>query len=116
MFVYGTLQPTASDWWRLEPHATGSRQARMPGTLYDTGLGYPGLLLGDGPGVEGWVVHLGEPARALAELDGYEGSEYRRVRVALPGGMWCWTYVWVNSTEGMRKLTAPWGGADPSRR
>ncbi|TDV41775.1 gamma-glutamylcyclotransferase family protein [Actinophytocola oryzae] len=116
VFVYGTLQPTASDWWRLEPHATGSRQARMPGTLYDTGLGYPGLLLGDGPGVEGWVVHLGEPARALAELDGYEGSEYRRVRVALPGGMWCWTYVWVNSTEGMRKLTAPWGGADPSRR
>lgn len=114
VFVYGTLQPNASDWWRLEPHVTGARPARIPGVLYDTGLGYPALRLGDGPGVSGWVVQLDQPARALVELDEYEGAEYRRVRVALPGGMWCWTYVWVNSTEGLRKLTAPWGGADPS--
>ena len=112
VFVYGTLQPNASDWWRLEPHATSARPARMPGALYDTGLGYPALQLGEGPGVAGWVVHLDEPARALAALDDYEGTEYRRLRVALPGGMWCWTYVWVNSIEGLRMLTAPWGGAD----
>jgi gamma-glutamylcyclotransferase (GGCT)/AIG2-like uncharacterized protein YtfP len=116
VFVYGTLQPTASDWWRLEPHAAGTRPARLAGTLYDTGLGYPGLRLGDGPGVEGWVVHLDQPVRALAELDEYEGTEYQRLRVALPGGLWCWTYAWVNSIEGLRMLTAPWGGADPSRR
>lgn len=116
LFVYGTLRPDASDWWRLEPHATGTRPARIPGTLYDTGLGYPGLLLGDGPGVAGWVVELATPRRTLAELDEYEGTEYRRVRVSLPGGMWCWTYVWVNSIEGLRMLTAPWGDADPTRR
>lgn len=113
LFVYGTLQPNASDWWRLEPHAVSARPARMPGTLYDTGLGYPALQLGDGPGVSGWVVHLAEPANALIELDEYEGAEYQRVRVVLPGGMWCWTYVWGNSIEGLRMLTAPWGGADP---
>jgi gamma-glutamylcyclotransferase (GGCT)/AIG2-like uncharacterized protein YtfP len=120
VFVYGTLQPHASDWWRLEAHATRTHEARMPGALYDTGLGYPALRLDtaakDGPGVSGWVVELAEPAAALAELDEYEGTEYRRIRVGLPGGLQCWTYVWVNSTEGLRMLTAPWGGADPSRR
>jgi gamma-glutamylcyclotransferase (GGCT)/AIG2-like uncharacterized protein YtfP len=116
VFVYGTLQPHASDWWRLEPHATGTHEARLPGALYDTGLGYPALQLGDGPGVSGWVVDLAEPARALSELDEYEGDEYARIRVALPGGSLSWTYVWVGSVAGLRMLTAPWGGADPSRR
>lgn len=106
VFVYGTLQPNASDWWRLEPHATATHEARLPGTLYDTGLGYPALRLGDGPGVSGWVVELARPAAALAELDEYEGTEYSRRRVVLPGGTQTWTYVWVNSTEGLRMLTA----------
>jgi gamma-glutamylcyclotransferase (GGCT)/AIG2-like uncharacterized protein YtfP len=121
VFVYGTLQPDASDWWRLEPHAAGEpRRARLPGTLYDTGLGYPALRLGAGPGrsgwVSGWVVDLAEPAAALSGVDEYEGTEYRRVRVALPGGLQCWTFVWTNPVDGLRMLTAPWGSADPSRR
>jgi gamma-glutamylcyclotransferase (GGCT)/AIG2-like uncharacterized protein YtfP len=117
LFVYGTLQPHTSDWWRLEPHATSTYEARIPGALFDTGLGYPGLRLdNEGPGVSGWVVELAEPARALSELDEYEGTEYRRTRVVLPGGLLCWTYVWVKPIEGLRKLTAPWGDVDPSRR
>ncbi|MGB3438899.1 MAG: gamma-glutamylcyclotransferase family protein [Actinophytocola sp.] len=117
VFVYGTLQPGASDWWRLEPHATGEpRAAALPGTMFDTGLGYPALQLGDGPGVSGWVIDLARPAFTLSTLDEYEGSEYRRVRVALPGGQLCWTYVWIEPIKGLRKLTAPWGSADPSRR
>ena len=117
VFVYGTLQPGASDWWRLEPHATGKPlSAALPGTLFDTGLGYPALRLGDGPGVPGWVIDLAEPATALSILDEYEGAEYTRVRVPLPGGRLCWTYVWIGATTGLRMLTAPWGTADPSRR
>lgn len=116
VFVYGTLRPDASDWWRLESHATGARPARIPGALYDTGLGYPALRLGEGPGVGGWVVDLARPAETLAELDEYEGDEYIRTRIALPGGLLAWTYVWVNSIEGLRMLSAPWGDADPSRR
>jgi len=117
LFVYGTLQPDASDWWRLEPHATGEpRPAALPGTLFDTGLGYPALRLGNGPGVSGWVVDLAEPAAALSTMDDYEGAEYRRVRVSLPGGPLCWTYVWINPTAGLRMLTGPWGSANASRR
>ncbi len=117
VFGYGTLQPGASDWWRLAPHASGEpRAAALPGTLFDTGLGYPALRLGDGPGVSGYVIDLAGSTAALSILDGYEGVEYRRVRVALPGGELCWTYVWAGSFEGLRMLTAPWATADPSRR
>ncbi len=117
LFVYGTLQPHASDWWRLEPHAIGEpRAAALPGALFDTGLGYPALRLGTGPGVSGWVVDLAEPAAALSTMDEYEGAEYRRVRVSLPGGLTCWTYVWTDPVEGLRMLTGPWGSADASRR
>ena len=117
VFVYGTLRPDASDWWRLAPHATGEpRPAMLPGTLYDTGLGYPALRTGDGPGVSGWVADLAEPHAGLSALDDYEGAEYRRVRVALPGGELCWTYVWAGSVAGLRMLTSPWGTADPFRR
>lgn len=117
LFVYGTLQPGASDWWRLEPHATGEPvRAALPGTLFDTGLGYPALRLGAGPGVSGWVVDLAEPVAALSIVDEYEGTEYHRVRVGLPGGQLCWSYVWTNPIEGLRMLTGPWGSADPSRR
>ncbi|MFC4854206.1 gamma-glutamylcyclotransferase [Actinophytocola glycyrrhizae] len=117
VFVYGTLQPGASDWWRLEPHAAGNpRAAVVRGTLYDTGLGYPALQPGDGPGVPGWVVDLAEPAVALSTLDEYEGAEYLRVRVASPGGEPCWTYVWNGPVGGLSKLTGAWGTADPSRR
>lgn len=110
LFVYGTLRPDASEWRRLAPFARAApTRATLPGVLYDTGLGYPALRLDPGPGVPGWVVDLAQPAEALAEMDAYEGAEYRRVRVALPGGTISWTYVWVHPFEGFRMLTAPWG-------
>ncbi len=110
LFVYGTLQPGASHWRLLEPHATGEpRRAQLPGTLYDTGLGYPALRQGEGPGVHGWVVELATPAPALSIMDEYEGAEYRRVRTGLTDGTQVWTYVWVDPFDGMRVLTTPWG-------
>jgi gamma-glutamylcyclotransferase (GGCT)/AIG2-like uncharacterized protein YtfP len=117
VFVYGTLQPGASDWWRIEPYAVGDpRAAALPGTLFDTGFGYPALRPGDGPGVSGWVIDLARSTAALSIVDEYEGVEYHRVRVALPGGELCWTYVWAGSFAGLRMLTDPWQSADPSRR
>ncbi|HWM07110.1 MAG TPA: gamma-glutamylcyclotransferase family protein, partial [Actinophytocola sp.] len=108
LFVYGTLQPGASHWPMLEPYAAAPpRRASLPGTLYDTGFGYPALRLGTGPGVSGWVVELIAPAALLSIVDEYEGKEYRRVRVAL-GDELAWTYVWIDPFDGMRALTAPW--------
>ena len=71
--------------------------------LYDTGRGYPALRRGDGD-VPGWTVTLAAPAGALAELDAYEGDEYRRVRVMDSLGRLCWTYLWSASADGLRPL------------
>jgi gamma-glutamylcyclotransferase (GGCT)/AIG2-like uncharacterized protein YtfP len=110
LFVYGTLQPGAAQWPMLRPHVTGEpRRATLPGTLYDTGFGYPALRLGAGPGVSGWLVELATPAATLSTVDEYEGKAYRRVRVTADGGTQAWTYVWVDPFDGLRELAAPWG-------
>ncbi len=105
LFVYGTLKPGASAWRLLEPFTAGDPvPASLPGVLYDTGRGYPALLL-SGPGeVPGWLVTLRSPAAALSAMDDYEGAEYQRVRVTLADGTPCWTYVWIEATVGMRRL------------
>ncbi|SDN39338.1 gamma-glutamylcyclotransferase family protein [Allokutzneria albata] len=109
LFVYGTLQPGASAWRLLEPLADGpGTPHHLPGRLYDTGLGYPALRPGDGPGVPGRVVGLREPATALRVLDEYEGEDYRRVRVTLAGGLVAWTYVWTAEVSGMTELVSGW--------
>jgi gamma-glutamylcyclotransferase (GGCT)/AIG2-like uncharacterized protein YtfP len=82
VFVYGTLQPGASAWWRLAPAARASTPAVGTGQVYDTGMGYPALVAGPGT-VHGHVVTLTDPARALPALDAYEGPDYRRERVVV---------------------------------
>jgi gamma-glutamylcyclotransferase (GGCT)/AIG2-like uncharacterized protein YtfP len=109
LFVYGTLAPGASHWPVLAPHVTGEpRRARLPGTLYDTGFGYPALRLAAGPGVPGWLVELTTPATVLSAVDDYEGARFRRVRVTVDVGTQAWTYVWTGPVDGMRRLTNPW--------
>ncbi|MGW5054836.1 gamma-glutamylcyclotransferase [Actinokineospora sp. NPDC004072] len=108
LFVYGTLQPGAAAWGLLAPHADGpARPASLAGRLYDTGSGYPALLLGGGSTVQGWRVPLRSGA-ALAALDDYEGPEYARVRVALADGGMAWTYTWLPPVTAMRELDGPW--------
>jgi gamma-glutamylcyclotransferase (GGCT)/AIG2-like uncharacterized protein YtfP len=112
VFVYGTLQPGQPAWRLVEPELAGEPvPATVPGTLYDTGLGYPALRLGDGPGVPGYLLPLASPRRALPALDRYEGEEYRRVRTMLPDGQVAWTYLWTEPVRGMQVLTSGWAAA-----
>src|SRR4051794_28689689 len=46
LFVYGTLMPGHLRWSMLAPHATDQRPATVPGTLYDTGNGWPAAVFG----------------------------------------------------------------------
>ncbi|HEX3778058.1 MAG TPA: gamma-glutamylcyclotransferase family protein [Pseudonocardiaceae bacterium] len=109
VFVYGTLQPGGTAWSVAEPWCAGEPQpARLTGTLYDTGLGWPALRLAGRTEVPGRLLRLRTPAAALAMLDEYEGKEYRRVRVALPDGSLCWTYEWTDPVAGMTELTRGW--------
>jgi gamma-glutamylcyclotransferase (GGCT)/AIG2-like uncharacterized protein YtfP len=111
LFVYGTLAPGASHWPLLEPLTRGRpRRATLPGTLYDTGLGYPALRPGGTAAVAGWVAELAAPAPALSTVDEYEGAEYRRVRVRLSDSTIAWTYAWTGTFDGLPELTVPWPG------
>jgi gamma-glutamylcyclotransferase (GGCT)/AIG2-like uncharacterized protein YtfP len=103
--VYGTLQRGASAWHLMEPLVAEQEESTvLPGTLYDTSLGYPALRLDEGPGVPAQVFRLRDPARALEALDDYEGPEYRRLVVELDRGRPCWVYEWCCSVQGMRRL------------
>jgi gamma-glutamylcyclotransferase (GGCT)/AIG2-like uncharacterized protein YtfP len=105
LFVYGTLKPGASAWRLLEPFTAGDPvPATLPGVLYDTGRGYPALLLDELGEVPGWLVTLESPGAALSAMDDYEGTEYQRILVTLPDGAPCWTYVWIEAIDGMRRL------------
>ncbi|WP_433800110.1 gamma-glutamylcyclotransferase family protein [Actinomycetospora sp. CA-084318] len=96
VFVYGTLQPGASAWWRLAPSARGSTPAVARGRVHDTGYGYPALVAGSGT-AHGHVVTLTDPARALPALDAYEGPDYRRERVVVyraAKAELAWAWLW----------------------
>lgn len=110
VFVYGLLMPGQRSWFRLAPHATGEpRAAVLPGTVSDTGLGFPALTRDGARGeVPGYVVELTDPVSAMPGLDEYEGPEYRRVRVVLDDGTVCWTYLWTATSVPLTPLPHGW--------
>jgi gamma-glutamylcyclotransferase (GGCT)/AIG2-like uncharacterized protein YtfP len=106
LFSYGLLRPGRSGWPLVAPHAVGEpRPAVTRGTRYDTGLGFPAMLLGSEPGVPGTLTRLRDPRRLLPALDRYEGTAYRRVRLVLTdgsAGRVAWAYVWVGDRSRLR--------------
>ena len=113
VFVYGTLLPGEERWPLLEPFALGWEAASVRGALFDTGYGYPALVLAEGEGdenvaeVPGVVVEL-EPERLAAAvrlLDRIEGDGhlFRRVEVQTRVGP-AFTYEWLGGTDGMPRI------------
>ncbi len=92
LFVYGTLRRGGEAASVLEG-AELIAPAAVAGGLYDTGHGYPALVLAGGGKVLGEVWRC--PAPLLPRLDEYEGVEerlFRRVGVEVRD--WpCWAYV-----------------------
>lgn len=114
VFVYGTLRPGDTHWRLISPYVIGEPvETTLTGTLYDTGLGYPALHQTGAGLVPGWTLRLRESARALPELDDYEGPEYRRVRVVDSNGRLCWTYLWIEPVAGFSPLSDGWPGQGP---
>jgi gamma-glutamylcyclotransferase (GGCT)/AIG2-like uncharacterized protein YtfP len=117
LFVYGTLQPGRLRWPVLAPFATGHRSASVPGTLHDTGSGWPVAVFDDGDGdVPGVLVEL-DPDQldaALALLDRIEGTVAGllvRVVVTTTDGATAWAYHWPSATAGMRPISR-WDSVD----
>jgi gamma-glutamylcyclotransferase (GGCT)/AIG2-like uncharacterized protein YtfP len=111
LFVYGTLQPGRLRWPLLAPSTTGHRPATAPGTLHDTGNGWPVAVFGAVDGVVPGVLVDVDPDRldeTLALLDHVEGTVAGllvRVVVATTDGATAWAYHWPNATAGMRRIS-----------
>ncbi len=118
LFAYGLLRPGRAGWAPIAAHLAGEPSAaRVAGTVYDTGLGWPALLLdnqedgrpaGRDDGIEaeatGTLIPLRDPTALLPALDGYEGPDYRRVRLVLHDGRVSWAYVWMGDRTDLRPI------------
>jgi len=97
LFVYGTLQDEALVE-RLVGRRLPWRQAVLEGyrRTIDDSIGYAVVRPSTGASVDGRLVEMVDAA-ALAALDAYEGSEYRRVviEVRAHGGHTVDAYTYV---------------------
>jgi gamma-glutamylcyclotransferase (GGCT)/AIG2-like uncharacterized protein YtfP len=111
LFVYGSLRRGGVAHGRLAG-CRFLRAGRIAGTLFDTGAGYPTLVLGGEGEAEGEIWEV--PAPLLRALDRYEGvgeGLFRRVPVEVDG-VECWTYV---AGDALRERLSP-AAAVPSGR
>jgi gamma-glutamylcyclotransferase (GGCT)/AIG2-like uncharacterized protein YtfP len=131
LFVYGTLlsqAPAIPPRRALKRHAERVGPARIRGRLYGLRR-FPALRppLLEADWVTGEIWRLRQPRRTLAELDAYEGAEYRRVRrtAVLETGreLSCWVYQWRRPlaqwrrlAEGAWRLPAPASQGPPTQR
>ncbi len=88
LFVYGTLAPGRENHHVLENIPGTWESATLKGFLLNKGwgafMGYPGIMPSDeGDEVKGWVLSSGVLAKYWADIDRFEGHEYRRVPVTV---------------------------------
>ena len=123
LFVYGTLMPGRLRWPLVAGDVADRRPASVPGTLYDTGHGYPAFLAaaqapaparGDGL-VHGWLLGFADDRadEVMARLDEGEGPSYARAQVAATDGTGAVTYAWGGPVpDGFTALAGRWESAD----
>jgi gamma-glutamylcyclotransferase (GGCT)/AIG2-like uncharacterized protein YtfP len=105
VFVYGTLMPGRLRWPILAPFARAYRPAEASGTLYDSGLGWPVAVFGDGGVIPGVLVEL-DPGRldeALPILDEVENTAtdtLLRIEVTTLDGTPAWAYHCPYGVDG----------------
>jgi gamma-glutamylcyclotransferase (GGCT)/AIG2-like uncharacterized protein YtfP len=113
LFVYGTLMPGRLRWPLIAADVVRQRLSAIPGTLYDTGHGYPALVVGGDRHVPGWLLQLSERApTVLEELDVVEGPHYRRTDVTTVDGVRALTYAYIGDPAGFTVLDGPWDRDD----
>lgn len=90
VFVYGTLKPGGYYWPRFcEGKVSEVLPAKIRGSLYDLGVGYPGVVLDDYGWVQGYLLTIPNEADfyQLDVLEGYEPhrelskNDYLRLKV-----------------------------------
>jgi gamma-glutamylcyclotransferase (GGCT)/AIG2-like uncharacterized protein YtfP len=106
LFAYGLLQPGRAGWHLVAPYTdphTPPRPVDATGSVHDTGLGRPALLLDPAARTPGILITFADPAAAFLALDDYEGPDYRRIRITIPTDHTAaWTYLWTGPRNELR--------------
>jgi gamma-glutamylcyclotransferase (GGCT)/AIG2-like uncharacterized protein YtfP len=104
--VYGTLRRGGSNHFRMA-EARFVENCTLRGRLYRIDW-YPGLVLDSGGDEIQGELYMTTP-ELLAELDAFEGHEYRRIRAAVktPYGipMQAWIWEWLMPVDGGQRIT-----------
>jgi gamma-glutamylcyclotransferase (GGCT)/AIG2-like uncharacterized protein YtfP len=118
LFVYGTLMPGRLRWPIVSADVVERRPATIAGNLYDTGRGYPALVLDGSVGgaagrVSGWLLGFadGEAGVVLDRLDRVEGPSYGRASVTTDDGTSAVTYEYLGAPDGFVRLDGTWSSA-----
>lgn len=113
LFVYGTLRPGDVRWSFLAPWVADDGVAdSVPGTLHDTGLGYPAAIFEPGRSVViGLTYRLVAETmiEALELIDAEERSVpggFERIEVTTAHGTPAWAYQYGG---GLDVVTIPGG-------
>jgi gamma-glutamylcyclotransferase (GGCT)/AIG2-like uncharacterized protein YtfP len=113
LFVYGTLMPGRLRWPLVADDVVRRLPSTVAGTLYDTGHGYPALVLGGNRTAEGWLLGLSDRAPAVLDhLDAVEGPRYCRTAVTTLAGVDAVTYAYIGDCAGFTVLDGPWDRDD----
>ncbi|MBD2871916.1 gamma-glutamylcyclotransferase family protein [Paenibacillus arenilitoris] len=108
VFVYGTLRKGEGNHGLIADAACLAMTASIKGVLIDTGLGYPGLLEGEGEVAGELYVVSDRHLERLDELEEYFGegdeeNEYDRVEVEVRtdgGSTRAWAYYYKKAGYG----------------
>jgi gamma-glutamylcyclotransferase (GGCT)/AIG2-like uncharacterized protein YtfP len=120
LFVYGTLMPGRLRWPILERFAVASRDARVPGTIYDSAEGWPVAVFADRDEVVPGVLVDLDPStldQALQILDDVEDTAtdtLRRIIVTTTEGDAAWAYHHPAEVVGLERIDA-WHQSFPER-
>lgn len=112
LFVYGSSMPGMSRHDVISRFVVRSARDSVPGTLYDSGLGYPMAKFGTGDVVRGVVLWLdpATAAEAMAEMTRVEAGLFHPVPVRTATGVSAQAYEWIGATDGYPRIDA-WDGS-----
>ena len=113
VFVYGTLRRGASNHFRMADSRFVA-EGKVRGKLYRIDW-YPGIVVDENAGPVVGEIFMAN-AETIAALDEFEGSEYRRVKIAVE---WvdagesftaeAWIWEWLGETrEDQRIASGDW--------
>jgi gamma-glutamylcyclotransferase (GGCT)/AIG2-like uncharacterized protein YtfP len=114
LFVYGTLMPGRLRWPLLQPFARVHRAAAVPGTIYDSGQGWPVAVFANGDSAGGTLVpgvlveldpgRLDEALPVIDEVEDTAIDKLRRIVVTTTDGVTAWAYHHPSPVDGLTPI------------